>query len=260
MGMMLNGGTSGGMAGVAMGTATVKKNSVAETIKKNQSSTKKKTKKKLNYNPREISSQLMRANKSTSAGLVLARSRSKLSALQRAKATGQYNDSEMRSAIIHARRMIDCSRMKMNNLRQEEQEKSKNSTESNAKKRQKKAEVKRRVHQKEQHLKTKVAVEENQRILTEKRKQQELRLKKKLNRTRENGKILEADMKYLKAIFNKLQREKEAGSSIANAYANAMSDSGGVSLELCGAEIPVDAAVSPDMAVMTEGANIDYMA
>ena len=202
MGMMLNGGTSGGMAGVAMGTATVKKNSVAETIKKNQSSTKKKTKKKLNYNPREISSQLMRANKSTSAGLVLARSRSKLSALQRAKATGQYNDSEMRSAIIHARRMIDCSRMKMNNLRQEEQEKSKNSTESNAKKRQKKAEVKRRVHQKEQHLKAKVAVEENQRILTEKRKQQELRLKKKLNRTRENGKILEADMKYLKDQMN----------------------------------------------------------
>ncbi len=89
---------------------------------------------------------------------------------------------------------------------------------------------------------------------------EDLEAMKKKHRNEELKDILEADMKYLKAIFNKLQREKEAGSSIANAYANAMSDSGGVSLELCGAEIPVDAAVSPDMAVMTEGANIDYMA
>lgn len=89
---------------------------------------------------------------------------------------------------------------------------------------------------------------------------EDLEAMKKKHRNEELKDILEADMKYLKAIFNKLQREKEAGFGIANAYANAMSDSGGVSLELCGAEIPVDAAVSPDMAVMTEGANIDYMA
>lgn len=80
---------------------------------------------------------------------------------------------------------------------------------------------------------------------------------KKKHRSEELKEILEADMKYLKAIFNKLQREKEANSS-AGAYSNA--DSGGVSLELGGAEIPIDAEMTADIPIMAEGANIDYMA
>lgn len=84
---------------------------------------------------------------------------------------------------------------------------------------------------------------------------EDLEAMKKKHRSEELKDILEADMKYLKAVFNKLQKEKEAGQSIANAYANAMADTQGVSLALCGAEIPVEAA-PPEMAV-TEGAYID---
>lgn len=89
---------------------------------------------------------------------------------------------------------------------------------------------------------------------------EDLEAMKKKHRSEELKDILEADMKYLKAIFNKLQKEKEASASVAGAYADAMADSGGVSLELCGAEIPVDAAAPADMAMMATGANIDYMA
>lgn len=82
---------------------------------------------------------------------------------------------------------------------------------------------------------------------------------KKKHRSEELKDILEADMKYLKAIFNKLQKEREANSSAgASAYSNM--DSGGVSLELGGAEIPIDTEVPADISITTEGANIDYMA
>ena len=87
---------------------------------------------------------------------------------------------------------------------------------------------------------------------------EDLEAMKKKHRNEELKDILEADMKYLKAIFNKLQKEKEAGQSIANAYANAMADTQGASLELCGVEVPVEAAPPPEM-VVTEGGHIDCM-
>lgn len=87
---------------------------------------------------------------------------------------------------------------------------------------------------------------------------EDLEAMKKKHRSEELKDILEADMKYLKAIFNKLQKEKEAGSSVASAYANAMADTQGASLELGGVEIPVEAAPPPEM-VVTEGGHIDCM-
>lgn len=86
----------------------------------------------------------------------------------------------------------------------------------------------------------------------------DLEAMKKKHRSEELKDILEADMKYLKAIFNKLQKEKEASSSVASAYANAMADTQGASLELGGVEIPVEAAPPPEM-VVTEGGHIDCM-
>lgn len=87
---------------------------------------------------------------------------------------------------------------------------------------------------------------------------EDLEAMKKKHRSEELKDILEADMKYLKAIFNRLQKEKEAGQSIAGAYANAMADTQGASLELGEMEIPVEASAPPEMAV-TEGAHIDCM-
>ena len=55
------------------------------------------------------------------------------------------------------------------------------------------------------------------------------------------------DMNYLKAVFNKLQKEKEEASR-GNCSVE------GVSLEISGAEIPVQAA---EMPVVAEGGSID---
>ena len=77
-------------------------------------------KKSLSYNPKEISSQIMRAKKAVGASQVLSRARAKLAMLKRAQATGEYDLVELENAIAHAKRMIDCAGMKVNNLREED--------------------------------------------------------------------------------------------------------------------------------------------
>ncbi len=66
------------------------------------------------------------------------------------------------------------------------------------------------------------------------------RLKKK-HRADELKEITEADLKYLKALFDKLAKEKSEASS-------------GVSLQISGMEMPVETAEAP---VTVEGANLD---
>ena len=77
-------------------------------------------KKSLSYNPKEISSQIMRAKKAVGASQVLSRARAKLAMLKRAQATGEYDLAELENAIAHAKRMIDCAGMKVKNLREED--------------------------------------------------------------------------------------------------------------------------------------------
>ena len=50
-------------------------------------------KKSLSYNPREISSQIMRSKRMTGASQVLSRARAKVAMLRRAKATGDYDSA-----------------------------------------------------------------------------------------------------------------------------------------------------------------------
>ena len=57
-----------------------------------------KNKKHLNYNPKDISGQLLRAGKSGNAARVLSRAKSKVSLLKRCKATGQYDEAELNTA------------------------------------------------------------------------------------------------------------------------------------------------------------------
>lgn len=75
------------------------------------------------------------------------------------------------------------------------------------------------------------------------------RLKKK-HRCDELSEIMEADMKYLKALFDKFEKEKQANSNGSNKF----NDSGAVSLEISGLEIPVDATAQSAIA---EGGTID---
>lgn len=103
-----------GMSGMALSGMSV------SCTRSSSFSKSKSGKKSLSYNPKEISSQIMRAKKAVRASQVLSRARAKLAMLKRAQATGEYDLVELENAIAHAKRMIDCASMKVNNLREED--------------------------------------------------------------------------------------------------------------------------------------------
>lgn len=166
-------------------------------ISKTQTFSGQKSKKALNYNPKEISSQLLRAGKSRSASAVLSKAKSRVSNLKRCLGTGEYNDSEVRTALAHAKRMVKCAQTKVTHLKEEENLQHKQERQTSEKKRRQKNELKRRIHQKEQNLEQKFTTEQIVQSQKQKRNQQELLQKRKTHRREEQGKIAEADLKYL---------------------------------------------------------------
>lgn len=159
-----------------------------------------KTKKTLNYNHREISGQIVRAKKSQNAATVVSRAKSRLAMLQRQAGSGQYDTKEMANALAHARRMVRCAQLKVQNLREEEREQKANKRQSREETQQNRNEVKRRVAQKEREVQRKVVTQEIQQAVNEKRMRRELEQKRRIHRNQEQGQITEAEMKYLKGI------------------------------------------------------------
>ena len=89
---------------------------------------------------------------------------------------------------------------------------------------------------------------------------------KKKHRAEELQEIMEADMKYLKALFNRLEREKREGVSWSSnngsspSVQSTQSDSArGVSLQLAGTDIPVEQTAEVPAAAIAEGASVDIV-
>ena len=84
---------------------------------------------------------------------------------------------------------------------------------------------------------------------------------KKKHRSEELQDIMKADMEYLKALFNKLAKEKEAaGSSSSNnsgSSDNSYGNISGVSLEIGGVDVPVETSAETPAEVAVTGANVD---
>ena len=80
---------------------------------------------------------------------------------------------------------------------------------------------------------------------------EDLELLKKKHRSEELREINDADMKYLKALFDKLEKEKESASN--GIHFDSQSDMNGVSLQLAGMDMPVEVSEP----VLTEGGSID---
>lgn len=134
-------------------------------------------KKGLNYNPREIRTALLRASKAVSAGKVLSTAKVKLSSLLKCKGTGQYEDSELNAAIIHARKMVRCAQLKARNLRKEEQ-------------------MQHRFEKAAENDKKEQVLDKLERVEREKNRRLELTRKRRINRNEEKRKLDEADMEY----------------------------------------------------------------
>lgn len=157
----------------------------------------KKVKKQLNYNYKEISGQLLRANKSQSAAAVLVRAKSRLSVLQRSAATGQYDQRQAESAIAHARGMVRCAQMKVRNLKSEEQEQKQRKQEGQINHLQKKKLAAARAAQKENKILEAAKMESWKKNRLEKRKNRNKAERQRIHRNQERAKINETDARYL---------------------------------------------------------------
>lgn len=134
-------------------------------------------KKRVNYNSREVRNALLRTCKSQSAGMVLTSAKAKLSNLLKCKGTGQYDEKELNTAIVHARRMVRCAQLKVRNLKKEEQ-------------------IRQRFEKAADREKQDRSVSKLQQAARERERQLELARKRRRNRSVEKGKMDAADEEY----------------------------------------------------------------
>ncbi len=171
-------------------------------------------KKNLNYNRREVSSQVLRANKLGTAARALATARTKVATLRRSVGTGQYDENELRIAIAHAESIVKTAKKKLGNLKEEQLKEKRGSREKPANTLKNRVK-KQRVHAKRQRIKRELSTKRQQ---TERQmRAKELRVKqlRRRHRGEELADVAEADLKYIKDM-DRYRRYKGAESSGTN--------------------------------------------
>ena len=275
-----------GVGGVSVSKAIVRNRdgSVAGTMAYRKPGTGKK--KTLRYSFKRISGQILSARTPGVARRVVTKARHEVVNLLRKK-NGGYDEDELRHAIIHAERMVRIAKKKMRHLQEEQDVKKKGGiceaevaekTEEAASAEEKlmedlggeeilsQEEMKKLLQEFEEIMKELeesggLDLEELMPISSEEMDPEDLELLKKKHRAKEMKEIMEADMKYLKAMFNKLERERQEGLDSIKSDFGANESSGGqsngVSLELGGVVAAQGAQPLTQITVMTEGGSID---
>lgn len=238
-------------------------------------------KKKLNYNYRKISKQITMNNTSTGARRVITKAREEVVSLLRKQMSGKYDETDLRHAIIHARKMERVARRKKKHLEEEEKAKAtgkgliEEGGGSGEDEQMKKLEESMENLNGEELERMEELLEEYEELMQEMEEtggvndimkeymgvsEQEMtpeevdNLRKK-HRADEMKDIVEADMKYLKALFNKLERERQEG--VQQVFGQDTNSA--VSLEIQGVDVPVPAEVGQSGAELV-GASMDAMA
>lgn len=227
-------------------------------------------KKKLNYNYKKISRQITMSKTTGGIRRVITRARDQVVDLLRKQISGKYDETDVRHAIIHARKMERVARKKKKHLEQEEKakatgkaliEKGGDSSSKEEKELEKaanglsKEELERLIAEYEELMQEMEQTNGMDEVMKEYMGATEVEMSpeqldqlRKKHRSDEMKDIVEADMKYLKALFNKLAREKQETSNGNPA----------VSLELEGVDIPIpQETAEASAAEMVEGANVD---
>lgn len=235
-----------------------------------------KKKKKLGYSFKKISSQIMQSKTASNAGQVARRARSNLVLLQMKKTSGEYDEQELKSAIAHAKEMVRIARKRRKHMEEEERAKK-----SGFYMEEDEPDVAEKENEEEEQ-RTKIDAEELEKLAEEMQELTEESMEdlnqmieemvasvredvdpddleriKKEHRSEELRDIMMADLKYLKALFDRLakeQREASSGVSGGSDSANSSGAPGGVTLELSGIEVPVETMEAP---VSAEGAAVD---
>lgn len=250
-------------------------------------------KKKVNYNFKQISRRIMQAKTSNNARRVLSSAKQKVVELRRKVKTSLCDNQELMNAIQHAEAMARVAKKKLRHLEEEENVKLRGGPcEADAEeKTEESAEADRyeeladsestpafdmedlqelmELYQElmEEALEDMESMSDLEELMLEspgvEMDPEDLEQMKKKHRSKELREIMEADMKYLKAMFDKLAKEQQSsaagigGSDGSRGFAAC--DTGGVALELGGVDIPVETEMVSAVELV-EGGMIDATA
>lgn len=257
------------------------KNSMGTVRQRKTSSGRSGKKKKLSYQFKEISTAIMQTKNSESAGRVLLRARSRAALLRQKMYSGEYDKRELKAAILHADAMVRIARKRMRHLSEEEQagreeEHGKATDDGRGERSDLTAVIEQEQEaQGETRELTEELSEELSEELTEELQEMmeevmasmmeealqdtvnavvemepaDLETLKRKHRSKELRELMEADMKYLKALFDRLEQEKRDGpGSLSGTAAGQEADPNAVSLELGGARVPLETIMPVDTA------------
>ncbi len=277
------------MSGKVVGSVTVTKGKASQVV----------VKKRLPYSFKEISTRLLKTKKSGNAHQVLISARQKVVSLRLMYKGGVYDDDEVLAALMHAQAIVRVAKKREKHLQEEERAEKKIGKDGvfcEADLEEKTEEASSRQIHKEEREQTKAKMdlqrmqklmEQYERMMQEAMKEleqldnmdalseelgidgevsmdpEDLELMKKKHRADEMRAIVEADMKYLKFMFDKLEKERQSNNNSISSYSSVSYDSNSsandsVSLELGGVDIPVEAA--PDAMTIVEGGAVDVEA
>lgn len=277
-----------GIKGIGETAAKVSTAHVATTARKAEGTARRsvniskpgnKKRKRLNYNYRELSNQLMRTRTSMGASQVLVRAFQKVGILQRQYRSGDYNENEARRALIHAEAIARVARKRVKHLKEEERLKKGGLCEAELEEEREEfrpedmdlqkqkppeidsEEMKRLMEELEAAMKelereSMETMEELTVTVQEDMDPEDLKMLKKKHRSKELREIMEADLRYLKALFQELEKERREGSSSSAVNpGSSNSDLSGVTLELAGMEMAAQPTATA--AIPAEGASVD---
>ncbi len=277
------------MSGKVVGSVTVTKGKASQVV----------VKKRLPYSFKEISTRLLKTKKSGNAHQVLISARQKAVSLRLMYKGGVYDDDEVLAALMHAQAIVRVAKKREKHLQEEERAEKKIGKDGvfcEADLEEKTEEASSRQTYKEEREQTKAKMdlqrmqklmEQYERMMQEAMKEleqldnmdalseelgidgevsmdpEDLELMKKKHRADEMRAIVEADMKYLKFMFDKLEKERQSNNNSISSYSSVSYDNNSsandsVSLELGGVDIPVEAA--PDAMTIVEGGAVDVEA
>lgn len=283
-----------GIMGMGIGSVTSNQTSASASTNNNKDSkkpegasaivaafkiNKKKTKRKkrLSYNFKKISNQILMSKSTTSAGKVLTRARGTYITLLLKKNSSEYDAKEVKSAIEHAKEMVRIAKKRKKHMEEEElavnngeaqlsegidmeEEEDENSDygedmELSADELEELAEELKELTRESVEESLKEMADELVNTVHKDMSKEEIEELKRRHRQEELKDIMEADMKYLKALFEKLQKEKQQSASSAAEAFDTSNEPVSVSLELGGVEVPVQAQESA--AELVEGGAVD---
>ena len=250
----------------------------------------KKKRKKLQYNFKRLSNQIMRTKTSINAKQLTTKTKFQIADLRMKLISGDYDYVEIHNALTHAEKIARVAKKRLKNLQEEEsiekagrrgmtepeemreqREEDEEFIDTSAMSREELEQLMKELEEEMEKIEEELEEVTKSQDLMEKFVQgssrqmdpKDLELLKKKHRADELRDIMKADMEYLKALFDKFAKEKEASASGSfggesdSSSADAYGGITGVSLQLGGMDIPVEAPQAP---VEVAGTNVDVMA